>query len=77
MAMPIMMESPLAARMRINGREVDHFCSTSYFCLHGHPEVIEAACTATRQFGMGPGCRPIPTWASGFARGSASSTSFP
>lgn len=55
MAMPIMMESPLGARMRINGREVDYFCGTSYFCLHGHPEVIEAACTATRQFGMGPG----------------------
>ena len=55
MATPISMESPLGARMRINGREVDYFCGTSYFCLHGHPEVIEAACTATREFGMGPG----------------------
>ncbi|MCR8725744.1 aminotransferase class I/II-fold pyridoxal phosphate-dependent enzyme [Frigidibacter sp. ROC022] len=49
------MESPLAPRMRINGREVDYFCGTSYYCLHGHPQVIEAACAATRRFGMGPG----------------------
>ncbi|MEO5760493.1 MAG: pyridoxal phosphate-dependent aminotransferase family protein [Mesorhizobium sp.] len=55
MATPVTMESPLGARMRINGRDVDYFCGTSYFCLHGHPEVIEAACAATRQFGMGPG----------------------
>lgn len=52
---PLRMESPLGARMRINGREVDYFCGTSYYCLHGHPDVIEAACAATRQFGMGPG----------------------
>lgn len=49
------MQSPLGARMRINSRDVDYFCGTSYFCLHGHPQVIEAACAATRQFGMGPG----------------------
>lgn len=55
MAAPVTMESPLGARMRIDGREVDYFCGTSYFCLHGHPQVIEAACAATRQFGLGPG----------------------
>jgi 8-amino-7-oxononanoate synthase len=55
MATPVSMESPVGARMRINGRDVDYFCGTSYFCLHGHPEVIEAACAATRQFGLGPG----------------------
>ncbi|PSJ56428.1 aminotransferase class I/II-fold pyridoxal phosphate-dependent enzyme [Pseudaminobacter soli (ex Li et al. 2025)] len=55
MVTPVSMETPLGARMRINGREVDYFCGTSYFCLHGHPEVIEAACAATRQFGLGPG----------------------
>ena len=55
-ASPIMrMDSPLGPRMRIDGREVDYFCGTSYYCLHGHPEVIEAACAATRRFGMGPG----------------------
>jgi len=55
MVSSVLMETPLGARMRINGREVDYFCGTSYFCLHGHPEVIEAACSATRQFGLGPG----------------------
>ncbi len=55
MPAPTVMQSPLGARMRINGRDVDYFCGTSYFCLHGHPQVIEAACAATRQFGMGPG----------------------
>jgi 8-amino-7-oxononanoate synthase len=49
------METPIGPRMRINGREVDYFCGTSYFCLHGHPDVIEAACIATRWFGLGPG----------------------
>ncbi|MGH6861932.1 MAG: aminotransferase class I/II-fold pyridoxal phosphate-dependent enzyme, partial [Phyllobacterium sp.] len=49
------MQSPIGARMRIDGRDVDYYCGTSYFCLHGHPEVIEAACAATRDFGMGPG----------------------
>ncbi|WP_246737312.1 pyridoxal phosphate-dependent aminotransferase family protein [Nordella sp. HKS 07] len=55
MVTPITMESPLGARMLIDGREVDYYCGTSYFCLHGHPEVIDAACAATRTFGMGPG----------------------
>ena len=52
---PMRMETSIGPRMRINGRDVDYFCGTSYFCLHGHPDVIEAACSATRQFGMGPG----------------------
>jgi glycine C-acetyltransferase/8-amino-7-oxononanoate synthase len=51
----LQMQSPLGARMRIAGREVDYFCGTSYHALHGHPEVIEAACDATRRFGLGPG----------------------
>lgn len=55
MAVPIMMEEPLGARMRIDGRQVDYFCGTSYFCLHGHRAVIDAACSATRQYGLGPG----------------------
>ncbi|TSA51192.1 pyridoxal phosphate-dependent aminotransferase family protein [archaeon] len=48
------MGSPIGARMVINGREVDYFCGTSYYTLHGHPAVIEAACDATRRFGLGP-----------------------
>lgn len=49
------MESPLGARMQIGGRSVDYFCGTSYFCLHGHQDVINAACEATRQYGLGAG----------------------
>ncbi|WP_253913110.1 pyridoxal phosphate-dependent aminotransferase family protein [Pseudoruegeria sp. HB172150] len=49
------MDGPIGPRMRIDGREVDYFCGTSYYAMHGRPEVIEAACEATRRFGMGPG----------------------
>ena len=48
------MGSPIGARMIIDGREVDYFCGTSYYTLHGHPAVIEAACEATRKYGLGP-----------------------
>ena len=48
------MGSPLGARMVINGREVDYFCGTSYYALHGDPRVIRAACEATQKYGMGP-----------------------
>jgi 8-amino-7-oxononanoate synthase len=51
------LQSPLGSRMKVNGREVDYFCGTSYHCLHGHPDVITAACEATRTYGMGPGTR--------------------
>ncbi|QEW18517.1 8-amino-7-oxononanoate synthase/2-amino-3-ketobutyrate coenzyme A ligase [Marinibacterium anthonyi] len=49
------MEGPIGARMRVDGREVDYFCGTSYYVMHGRAQVIEAACDATRRFGMGPG----------------------
>ena len=55
MAQPMVMGGPIGPRMQIDGRQVDYFCGTSYFALHGHPEVIEAACEATRRFGMGSG----------------------
>ena len=48
------MESPVGARARINGREVDYFCGTSYFSLHSHPAVIDAARAATQAYGIGP-----------------------
>ncbi|GGL76432.1 aminotransferase class I/II-fold pyridoxal phosphate-dependent enzyme [Wenxinia marina] len=57
MAALMQMESPLGPRMRIDGREVDYFCGTSYHTLHGHPDVIEAAVAATRAYGLGPGTR--------------------
>ncbi len=48
------MGSPVGARMVINGREVDYFCGTSYFALHGHPRVMEAAQDAIAGYGLGP-----------------------
>ncbi|MGC9529098.1 MAG: aminotransferase class I/II-fold pyridoxal phosphate-dependent enzyme [Candidatus Bipolaricaulaceae bacterium] len=52
---PRVLESPLGPRVRVDGREYDYFCGTSYYCLHGHPQVVEAACQAARQYGLGPG----------------------
>lgn len=48
------LESPVGPRARISGREVDYFCGTSYYGLHGHPLVIAAACAAARDYGLGP-----------------------
>ncbi|MBC7099659.1 pyridoxal phosphate-dependent aminotransferase family protein, partial [Candidatus Bipolaricaulota bacterium] len=50
----VMLESPLGPRVKIGGREYDYFCGTSYYCLHGHPRLIEAACRATKRYGLGP-----------------------
>ncbi|NQT14705.1 MAG: pyridoxal phosphate-dependent aminotransferase family protein [Planctomycetes bacterium] len=47
------MQSPPGARTVIDGREVDYFCGCGYYGLHGHPELIEAACTAARKYGIG------------------------
>jgi 8-amino-7-oxononanoate synthase len=47
------LQSPVGPRVRIDGREVDYFCGTSYFGLHGHPEVIAAACAAAHEVGLG------------------------
>jgi len=48
------MGSPLGPRMVVDGHQVDYFCGTSYYTLHGDPRVIDAACRATREYGMGP-----------------------
>jgi 8-amino-7-oxononanoate synthase len=48
------MGSPVGARMIINDREVDYFCGTSYYTLHGHPRVIQAARDAVAAYGLGP-----------------------
>lgn len=47
------MESAPGPRTTINGREVDYFCGTSYYGLHGHPELIKAACKASKKYGIG------------------------
>jgi len=40
--------------MLVNGRQVDYYCGTSYYSLHGDPRVIDAACDAIRRYGLGP-----------------------
>lgn len=52
---PYRMGSPIGARMRINERDMDYFCGTSYYALHGNPVVIEAARAALTAYGVGPG----------------------
>ena len=44
----------MGPRMLVNGRQVDYYCGTSYYSLHGDPRVIDAACDATRRYGLGP-----------------------
>lgn len=46
------MESPPGPTTVIDGRAYVYFGGTSYLGLHAEPEVIEAACTATRQYGI-------------------------
>lgn len=47
------MQSPPNAETQIDGRRYLYFCGTSYHGLHGHSQVVEAACQATRRFGLG------------------------
>jgi 8-amino-7-oxononanoate synthase len=47
------MQSAPGAETIIDGKKYVYFVGTGYLGLHGHPEVIEAACRATRQYGIG------------------------
>lgn len=47
-----LMQSPPGAVATIDGREYLYFGGTSYLGLHGHPAVVEAACEATRRYGV-------------------------
>ncbi len=42
-----------AARLIFQGRECLNLCSNSYLSLHVHPDVVEAACQAAREYGAG------------------------
>lgn len=46
------MESPPGAECVIDGRRYVYFGGTSYLGLHGDARVIEAACDATRRYGI-------------------------
>lgn len=48
-------ESAQAPRIRIAGRDLLLLCSNNYLGLANHPQLVEAACRATRDFGVGSG----------------------
>jgi len=47
------MQSAPGAYTIIGGRQYLYFVGTGYLGLHGHPEVLRAACEATEKYGMG------------------------
>jgi glycine C-acetyltransferase len=49
------LEGAQAARMRVDGREVLLFAGSNYLDLAHHPEVVEAAARAARDFGCASG----------------------
>lgn len=47
------MQSAPAPTTTVNDREYLYFCGTGYLGLHGHEKLIQAACDATRKYGLG------------------------
>jgi 7-keto-8-aminopelargonate synthetase-like enzyme len=47
------MQSPPGAETVIDGKKYLYFVGTGYYCLQSHPEVIEAACNAAWELGIG------------------------
>ena len=48
-------DSPMDARVTINGREMLNFCANNYLGLANHPRLREAAKQAIDEYGIGPG----------------------
>jgi glycine C-acetyltransferase len=48
-------ESPMGARVTIDGRELLNFCANNYLGLANHPRLREAAKRAIDEMGIGPG----------------------
>ena len=48
-------ESPMDARITVDGRSVLNFCANNYLGLANHPRLREAAKTAIDEYGVGPG----------------------
>ncbi len=47
------MDSPPGPEVILDGKQVLYFAGTSYFSLHSHPEMLQAASTATLNYGIG------------------------
>ena len=45
------MQSPPGTEVKIDGKMVLYFGGTSYFCLHGHKDTIQAGVAAWQQYG--------------------------
>ena len=48
-------DSPMDARIVVDGRQVINFCANNYLGLANHPRLREAAKRAIDQYGIGPG----------------------
>lgn len=52
---PQVMESAPGVVTVVDGKPYLYFVGTSYYCLHGHPELIRAADEALHKYGLGSG----------------------
>jgi 8-amino-7-oxononanoate synthase len=47
------------AQLQVNGQPLLAFCSNDYLGLAGHPALVDAACAAAREYGVGSGGSPL------------------